>query len=108
MPDATVVSLRDECKDLLKEAKLMEKVVMNSRDLGVHPGNRYGDGVVPAEVLGLITDIFGNGFLARWIFLAVDFLIQWSILTKCPFDQKLSRARQHQRITFTSLQIRGR
>ena len=62
MVDATVVSLRDECKQLLKSVGLMETDLINSKVLGVHPGNRYGDGVVPTEVLGLIADIFGNGF----------------------------------------------
>ena len=30
--------------------------------MGVHFENRYGQGLVPAEVIQLISDIFGHGF----------------------------------------------
>jgi hypothetical protein len=63
-PDANIILLRDECKDLLKSKGLCMKKFMNSRWVGVHPSNRYGDGVLPADCLALIADIFGQGFSA--------------------------------------------
>lgn len=61
-PDAAVVALRDEVKGLLKKEGLMERSFINSKWMGTHPDNRYGDGVVPADVIALIGDIFGQGF----------------------------------------------
>ena len=60
-PDAPVRLLADECKALLRSKSLVIKRQGKSWRLGVHPDNRYGDGVVPSDVLGLIGDIFGQG-----------------------------------------------
>ena len=61
-PDAQLITLRDECKDVLRKAGLLARKFMNSRWIGVHSSNRYGDGVTPGDVLGLISDIFTQGF----------------------------------------------
>ena len=63
-PDAPVVLLKDACKTLLRSKGLMVKKRIPSRWIGVHPGNRYGDGVLPADVIALNGDIFGQGFSA--------------------------------------------
>ena len=62
-PDAKVAQLREELKDLLLKHKLLVKdVIMHCKYLGVDPKNRYGDGVTPSDVHGLISDIFGHGY----------------------------------------------
>ena len=61
-PDAPVVQLRDKVKQLLREAHLMYREKINSKWMGVHSENRYSDGVVPSDVLALISDIFSHGF----------------------------------------------
>ena len=61
-PDAPVVALRDEAKACLKEVNLMTKEQIHSKWIGVHPENRYGDGLVPADVIALVSDIFKQGF----------------------------------------------
>ncbi len=63
--DAQVVGLRDEAKALLKEAGLLTREVLNSKHIGVHPSNRYGDGLLPADVLALISNIYTQGFSMR-------------------------------------------
>ena len=60
-PNAPLQLLKDEVKRLLALKKLMIKAIVDSKWLGVHPENRYGDGVVPADVLGLISDIYSQG-----------------------------------------------
>ena len=60
--DAQLIRLRDEVKKLLKEHGLMFREHINSKWMGTHDVNRYGDGVVPADVLALIGDIFQQGF----------------------------------------------
>ena len=62
-PNAAIAQLRDELYDILRKAGLLvEDVIMQAKFLGVHPKNRYGDGVTPSDVLGLISDIFTQGF----------------------------------------------
>ena len=46
-PDAPVVQLRDECKQTLKSVGLMRAEFLNSRVMGVHYANRYGDMACP-------------------------------------------------------------
>ena len=60
-PDAPVQLLKDEAKKTLRSVKLMTREKKLSWRMGVHPDNRYGDGVVPSDVIGLISDIFGHG-----------------------------------------------
>ena len=60
-PDAPVQLLKDEVKKTLRASRLMTREKKNSWRMGVHPDNRYGDGVVPSDVIGLISDIFGQG-----------------------------------------------
>ena len=61
-PDATIVSLRDECKELLRKHGLLVVERLVAKYIGVHPKNRYGDMMIPADVLALITNILGQGF----------------------------------------------
>ena len=61
-PGAPVVALRDEAKACLKEVNLMTKEQIHSKWIGVHPENRYGDGLVPADAIALVSDIFKQGF----------------------------------------------
>ena len=61
-PDAPVVALRDESKACLKEVNLMTKEQIHSKWIGVHPESRYGDGLVPADVIALVSDIFKQRF----------------------------------------------
>ena len=61
-PDAAVVRLRDEAKELLTNSGLMHEKRNHCSVMGVHPSNRYGDGCVPADVLSLISKIFSAGF----------------------------------------------
>ena len=61
-PDAPLVELRDTLKNLLKENGLMKRIAIHCSVMGTHPENRYGDGVVPSDVLALIGKIFGHGF----------------------------------------------
>ena len=60
--DAHVVGLRDQAKAALIRAGLMTVETINCKYVGVHFENRYGQGLVPAEVIQLISDIFGHGF----------------------------------------------
>ena len=59
-PEAQLVQIRDEAKDLLRENGLLRRARANSKYIGVHPANRYGDGVVPSDVLALIAEIFSQ------------------------------------------------
>lgn len=61
-PEAPLVELRDRLKKLLKDNGLMKRMVIHCSVMGTHPENRYGDGVVPADVIALIGKIFGQGF----------------------------------------------
>ena len=60
--DAQLILLRDEVKALLRAHGLMFKEHINSKWMGTHSVNRFGDGVVPSDVLALIGDIYGQGF----------------------------------------------
>ena len=64
-PNAPLISLRDAAMDILRKAGLVYKIRMHSRFVGVHPRNRYGDGIVPANVFKLLLAIFAQGFSER-------------------------------------------
>ena len=53
-PNPKVVQLRDEAMALLKAQDLTSVRKVHADFVGVHPSNRYGDGVVPAHVHRLI------------------------------------------------------
>ena len=61
-PDCPVVGLKDEVKTLLRSNALLKGEMVKSRYMGVHSDNRYWDGVVPANVLGLLGNMFTQGF----------------------------------------------
>ena len=61
-PDAPVAQLRDEVKHIARSEGFLIVETINSKWMGVHHDNRYGDGVVPTNVHALISDIFGQGF----------------------------------------------
>ena len=60
--DAAMVRIRDEIFALLENNDLMSLEYMHCKSVGVHPVNRYGDGVVPADVIQLISNILTDGF----------------------------------------------
>ena len=55
-------ALRDEAIELLRSQRLLRRIRINSKSVGVHPRNRYGDGIVPSHVLQLIEDFVSGGF----------------------------------------------
>ena len=61
-PDAHIVALRDEVKNVARGCGMLTREGLNSRTMGVHPDNRYGDGTVASKVLNLISGIFTQGF----------------------------------------------
>lgn len=62
-PKAAPLELRDNVLELLMSAGLVQlKQKVHCTRVGVHPGNRYGDGIVPAKVLKLIAGIFSIYF----------------------------------------------
>ena len=60
-PEAPIIQLRDRVKAILRAKGLMAKERIDSRWIGVHPDNRYGDGLVPSDVIALIVNIFDQG-----------------------------------------------
>ena len=60
--EAPLVQLRDQVLRILKEYDLIYPMRIHSRFVGVHPMNRYGDGIVPSRVLQLLVGIFSDGF----------------------------------------------
>ena len=45
-----------------KHGLLQKELQIHSQYVGVHPENRYGDGIVPADVIRLLEGIFSTGF----------------------------------------------
>ena len=64
-PDAAIIALRDEAKAILRANDCLPRVTPPPSDVGVHPDNRYGDGLEPSDVIGLIADIYGQGFSVK-------------------------------------------
>jgi hypothetical protein len=63
LPNSQVIAIRDEVLALLKEHGLLQKKQrVHCRYAGVHPSNRYGDGIVPADVMTLISGIYKMAF----------------------------------------------
>ena len=61
-PNPKVVQLRDEAMTLIRAQDLISVRKVRADCVGVHPSNRYGDGVVPAHVHRLIERIYAQGF----------------------------------------------
>lgn len=61
-PDAKIALLRGEVKKLGKGVDLIFEETINSKHIGAHSENRYGDGLIPANVHSLISKIFGHGY----------------------------------------------
>ena len=59
--EAHVSILRDEVKEIARKENLLYNERINSRHMGVHSENRYGDGIVPADVHALVEKIFAAG-----------------------------------------------
>ena len=64
-PDAPLILLRDRVMDILRDAGLIYKQKLHSRFVGVHPKNRYENGIIPASVITLLLRIFAQGFSER-------------------------------------------
>ena len=60
--DAQMVAIRDQIISLLEKTGLMYTTTLHPTLVGVHPDNRYGDGVVPCNVHELAKNLFTNGF----------------------------------------------
>lgn len=60
--DSRIVAVKSEIMHVLESKGLAYRVVVHSSFVGVHPENRYGDGIVPFNVHSLISDIFAHGF----------------------------------------------
>jgi hypothetical protein len=61
-PDAPIFDLRDECLKLLRSVGLLKSRRYSSRHVGVHPKNRYGDGLIIAHVGKLVIKFSVRGF----------------------------------------------
>ena len=61
-PDAQIVSRAAEILHILRDNGLLYKISLHSKHVGVHPENRYGDGVVPLAVHELIENISHHGW----------------------------------------------
>ena len=57
-----IVCLRDEAMSILRAANLLQTRHVRADVVGCHPSNRYGDGVVPAHVHGLMSRILAAGW----------------------------------------------
>ena len=57
-----IVQSVDLIVGLLKRAGLAYKQTVHSQFVGVHPSNRYGQGVTPSEVHSLLEDIASLGW----------------------------------------------
>ena len=64
-PNPKIVELRDEAMGLMRDAGLISERRVRADVVGVHPSNRYGDGVVPAHVHRLLERIFAKGWSMR-------------------------------------------
>ena len=61
-PDAPVVSLFEDVCEIARTVGQLRMEKIHSKYMFVCMENRYGDGIVPSEVLDLIVKIFRNGF----------------------------------------------
>ena len=61
-PDAPVVSLFEDVCGIARSIDCLRVEKIHSKYMFVCTENRYGDGIVPSEVLDLIAKIFKNGF----------------------------------------------
>ena len=61
-PRAPAMALRDRAKVLLRGCGLLRRAVLNARSIGIHPRNRYGDGIIPTHVADLISKFCSNGW----------------------------------------------
>ena len=50
-PTSANFEIRDEVVRLLRSKNLFRRMRLHSRFVGVHPKNRYGDGITPSHVL---------------------------------------------------------
>ena len=57
-----IFTLRDQAVDLARSVNLLRKLHISSRYVVVHPRNRYGDGIVPAQVYKLVDAFALHGF----------------------------------------------
>ena len=63
LPDAPLVQLRQEAIRVMVQHGLMQrKQRLHCKFMGVHPSNRYGDGIAPCKVHTLLVGIFTNCF----------------------------------------------
>ena len=62
---AAIFELREASMELLMPLGLMRKERKSSIYVIVHPGNRYGDGLVPGHAIGLARDFAKDGFCLK-------------------------------------------
>ena len=60
--NSAIFELRDECIGLLRSVDLLKMRKFNARHVGVHPKNRYGDGIIPSHVTKLAAVFALKGF----------------------------------------------
>lgn len=60
--DPPVFELRDNCIQMLRSVKLLKLRRYTSNQVGVHPKNRYGDGIIPGHVVSLVEKFTLRGF----------------------------------------------
>jgi hypothetical protein len=60
--DPPVFELRDKCIQMLRSVKLLKMRRYTSNQVGVHPKNRYGDGIIPGHVVSLVEKFTLRGF----------------------------------------------
>ena len=56
------LSMRVEALELCRSQNLLRKQHISSKYVVVHPRNRYGDGIVPGQVLTLVDAFANHGF----------------------------------------------
>lgn len=61
-PDAAVVSLLEDVCSIARGIDCLRVEKIHSKYMMVCTENRYGDGIIPSEVMDLISKIFKNGF----------------------------------------------
>ena len=60
--DPPILDLRRELKRLLRSVDLVFEIKVPSNRVGVHPRNRFGDGIIPANVIALLYGILADGW----------------------------------------------
>ena len=60
--EAPICQLRDEVLELLRNNALLYTWLIHCMGVGVHPENRFGDGIIPKRILELLISICEAGW----------------------------------------------